>query len=202
MLGVVVVVEALTVTGSHLTSVGAVPCSDILSWNGDTSLNCPYRISNNTGFVSLEIVWSRYLCVFPTQGIDIPLNASKDILVRLILGHQARILTERAQKAISQLDTHQIDVLSVDPSTLQPPSTAYSSGNQLNQSTTGSVAVAQTTAAAADIRSRVKKQMDLRKVLASCEITWQSHDTLAYPFPWCITVHEMYECLYINNNFP
>ena len=99
------------------------------------------------------------------QGIDTPLNGSKDAVIQLILGHQARILTERAQKAISQLNTHQIDVLSVEPSTLQPPSTAYSSGNGLNGPTTGSVGVTQTTTAvAADIRSRVKKQMDLRKV--------------------------------------
>ena len=95
-----------------------------------------------------------------------PLNVTKDKLVDLILGHQARVLTERAQLAIRQVLTDPVDILAVDASTLQPPSTAYSSGgNQLYQPPTGS-STRQT--ASAGIRSRVRQQMALRKVCV-CE---------------------------------
>ena len=121
--------------------------------------------------ITLKSLTSVLLPCLPTQGIEAPVNTDKDHLIQLILGHQARVLTERAQKAIRQLHTHQDhvdDVLSIDASTLQPPSTAYSTrGNQLNQSSTGSSpgSAGQTAASVtADIRSRVKQQMKLRKV--------------------------------------
>ena len=104
---------------------------------------------------------------FPSpQGIQAPLNADKDLLVQMILGHQARVLTERAQKAVQQIShAHRAeDVLSVDPRTLEPPTTAYScsssSSSRLNQSLPGSTA--QSTSM--DIRSRVRAHIQLRKV--------------------------------------
>ena len=87
----------------------------------------------------------------------------------MILGHQARILTERAQKAVRQLhpDPHNVDVLTVDASTLQPPSTAYStSGTRLHHSS--SPGRGQATTDTTSIRSRIKQQMGLRKV---CHMT-------------------------------
>ena len=105
------------------------------------------------------------------QGIDVPLSASKDHIIDLILGHQARVLTERAQKAIHQIrGNHQPghdDILSIDPSTLQPLSTAYSTsgGTRSEGSGTGSSPSSVTDQATSEsIRSRVLKQMKLRKV--------------------------------------
>ena len=138
-----------------------------------------------------------------------PLNANKDLLVQMILGHQARVLTERAQKAIQELhpphiDDHlRVDVLSVDASALQPHSTAYStSGNRLNQSTTGSStgSAGQTDTATASIRSRIKQQMGLRKVgvvCQSCDIHMISvHQAMdrhllfrVYRSPWNLVLH-------------
>ena len=101
------------------------------------------------------------------QGIQPPVNADRDLLVQLILGHQARILTERAQKAVQQIGNAYTaeDVLSVDPRTLEPPTTAYSSSSsspsgRLNRSPPGLVGQSAST----DIRSRVRDHMHLRKV--------------------------------------
>jgi hypothetical protein len=101
------------------------------------------------------------------QGIQAPVNADKDRLVQLILGHQARVLTERAQKAVQQIGhAHQPeDVLSVNPQALEPPTTAYSSSSsspssRLNQSSTGSGGQS----SSMDIRSRVRAHIHLRMV--------------------------------------
>ena len=97
------------------------------------------------------------------------MNASKDHIIQLILGHQARVLTERAQKAIRQIRDDQLvdDVQSIDASTLQPPSTAYSSSGtrsdrSMSDSLSNSTADHQDTSTT--IRSRVQKQIKLRKV--------------------------------------
>ena len=97
------------------------------------------------------------------------MNASKDHILQLILGHQARVLTERAQKAIRQIRDDQLvdDVQSIDASTLQPPSTAYSSSGtrsdrSMSDSLSNSTADHQDTSMT--IRSRVQKQIKLRKV--------------------------------------
>ena len=104
------------------------------------------------------------------QGIQAPVNTNKDGLVQLILGHQARVLTERAQKAVQQIGhAHQPeDVLSVNPQTLEPPTTAYSSSSsspssRLNQSSPGPVGQS----SSMDIRSRVRAHIHLRKVCSS-----------------------------------
>jgi hypothetical protein len=100
------------------------------------------------------------------KGIQAPVNTNKDGLVQLILGHQARVLTERAQKAVQQIGhAHQPeDVLSVNPQTLEPPTTAYSSSSsspssRLNQSSPGPVGQS----SSMDIRSRVRAHIHLRK---------------------------------------
>ena len=112
-----------------------------------------------------------YYTIRPTQGIEAPVNTNKDHLIQLILGHQARILTERAQKAIRQLHTHQDhadDVLSIDASTLQPVSTAYSTrGNQSSTGSSPSSAGPTAASVTADIRSRVKQQLRLKKVVCA-----------------------------------
>ena len=60
-------------------------------------------------------------------NVAAPLNSSREQLLELILGYQARVLTERAQLAVRQLQRPGVDVLTVDAETLQPPSSAYSS---------------------------------------------------------------------------
>ena len=122
-----------------------------------------------------------YYTIRPTQGIEAPVNTNKDHLIQLILGHQAKILTERAQKAIRQLHTHQDhadDVLSIDASTLQPLSTAYSTrGNQSSTGSSPSSAGPTAASVTADIRSRVKQQLRLKKVVCAgdCLCLIKSH---------------------------
>ena len=112
------------------------------------------------------------------QGIETPVGADKDSLIQLILGHQARVLTERAQKAIRQLCPSRqedvADIASVDPRSLEPPTTAYSwRGARLEgaESTAGATAAPTTGSGGrggggemVDIRSRVRQQIQLRKV--------------------------------------
>lgn len=97
-------------------------------------------------------------------GIEVPLSITKEVLMEMILGNQAKVLTQRAQKAVQQLQTEPVDVLTVDAETLQPPSSAYSSGGPRH---TGSLPGSASLGAggnSASIRSRVKQQFDLRKV--------------------------------------
>lgn len=67
------------------------------------------------------------------NGIETPLNVSHEQLVDLILGRQARVLTENARKALEQVNrssqgtTTLEDVLNVDVRHLEPQTSVYSS---------------------------------------------------------------------------
>ena len=97
-------------------------------------------------------------------GIEIPLSITKEVLLEMILGYQAKVLTLRAQKAVQQLQTEPVDVLTVNAETLQPPSSAYSSGGARHTGSSPGSASLGAGGNSASIRSRVKQQFDLRKV--------------------------------------
>ena len=63
------------------------------------------------------------------NSIEAPLNASQGDLINLILGRQAKVLTEKAKKAIEQVNglPHGATFLNVDVSQLEPHTSAYSS---------------------------------------------------------------------------
>ena len=93
------------------------------------------------------------------RQIDYPLNVTSKELTDLILGHQAHSLAEKTKRALEQLGGHseeEVNIEELDPSTLLPHTSAYSSG------LTGQSAVSKYSGA--QIRAEVKRKTDLAKV--------------------------------------
>ena len=69
-----------------------------------------------------------------TRQLYVPINASQRELVDIILGRQAKVLSERARKALQQLQGDAgVDFENVDTNTLEPHTSVYSTSTaQLN----------------------------------------------------------------------
>ena len=79
------------------------------------------------------------------NNIETPLNVSKEEMVELILGRQAKELTEKARKALQQVSglPHGATVMDVDVAQLEPHTSVYSStgaGGSLHSETEGNQA--------------------------------------------------------------
>lgn len=62
-----------------------------------------------------------------TRELHVPINSSQRELVDIILGRQAKVLSERARKALQQLQGNtSVDFENVDTSTLEPHTSVYS----------------------------------------------------------------------------
>ena len=64
-----------------------------------------------------------------SRQVEVPINASREEMVDIILGRQAKVLSERARKALQQVQGGvSEDFETVDVSTLEPHTSVYSTG--------------------------------------------------------------------------
>lgn len=64
-----------------------------------------------------------------TRQVEVPINASKKEMVDIIIGRQAKVLSERARKALQEVQGESgEDFETVDVNTLEPHTSVYSTG--------------------------------------------------------------------------
>ena len=130
--------------------------------------NCP--LMERRQLEQLPLNDLKYYIRHRTKDLQAPLNPSKEDLVRLILGRQARVLSERAQRALEEIGLPRVSVTEVDLDSLEPHSSAYSyTGRPPSPSPSGASNTEPSEASlsrstGSQIRGEVKRHNELKKV--------------------------------------